>query len=365
MSADPNPASAAATRRATSAAVRAERARARSDAQLSGAIAALFLPEGDRLDERTRLMLARVLNGIVAAIEADIRRHAARLLVGRGATDRAEAVLATGGDIANRLAQAGLLRDRALIDELLARVRHDLIADALPTAVAGPDEASLIVRLAGVPDTIVAAAATALLAAESRRRSANVSGIAGGSELPAELHHRIVWWIAAAIREAMGTSDRDTDRAIADAAQRSLAGHDEGERVDAVAVRLAVAVDARADELAGLLVEAIGDRQLAFFVAVIACALGVGHDAARAIVIEPDGERLWLALRALALDRPTIARIGLALADADPQRDLEAFADSLDDIAAVDPAEAAAALAPLSLDRDFRMAVAALARNPV
>ena len=365
MSVEPDSASAPRVQRTSSAAARAERARARADSRLSGAIADFFLPDGDRLDERTRLMLARVLNGIVAAIEADIRRHAARLLVGRGATDKAEAVLASGGAIADRLARAGLLRDRALIDELLARVRHDLIADALPTAVAGPDEASLIVRLAAVPDTIVAAAASALLAAESRRRSANVSGLAGGSELPAELHHRIVWWIAAGVREALGGVDRDTDRAIADAAQRSLAGHDEGERVDAVAMRLAVAVDARVDERAGLLVEAIGDRQLAFFVAVLACALGMGHDAARAIVIEPDGERLWLALRAIALDRPTIARIGLALADADPQRDLEAFADALDDIAAVDPGEAMAALAPLSLDRDFRAALAALARNPV
>ena len=364
MSVEPDPASASSARRSNNAAARAERARVRSDVRLSGAIADFFLPEGDRLDERTRLMLARVLNGIVTAIEADIRRHAARLLGGRGATARAEAVLVSSGSIADRLAQAGLLRDRALIDELLARVRHDLIADALPTAVAGPDEASLIVRLAGVPDTIVAAAAAALLVAESRRRSANATGLAGSSELPAELHHRIVWWIAAAIREALPMADRDTDRAIADAAQRSLAGHDEGERMDAVAMRLAMAVDARTDEIAGLLVEAIGDRQLAFFVAIIACALGIGHDAARAVVIEPDGERLWLVLRALALDRPTIARIGLALADADPRRDLEAFADSLDDIAAVDPDDAAAAIAPLSLDRDFRTALAALGRNP-
>lgn len=364
MSVEPEPVSAPKARRTSNAAARAERARARADARLSGAIADLFLPDDDRLDERTRLTLARVLGGIVAAIEADIRRHAARLLVGRGATDRAESVLASGGDIANRLARAGLLRDRALIEELLARVRQDLIADALPTAVAGPDEASLVVRLVSVPDTIVASAATALLAAESRRRGANVGGTAVGSELPAELHHRLVWWIAAGVRETLTDPDRDTDRAIADAAHRSLAGHDEGERVDAVAMRLAVAVDARPDELAGLLVEAIGDRQLSFFIAVLACALGIGHDAARAIVIEPDGERLWLALRAVALDRPTIARIGLALADADPHRDLDAFADALDEIVAVDPGEAAAALAPLALDRDFRAALDALKRTP-
>lgn len=361
---------------------RAERARLRAEERLEGTIADFFLDADARLDERTRLMLAHVLRGIIGAIEADIRRHAARLLAGIGEIARAESILTQGGAML-RLTRGGLLRDRDLMDELVARVRHDLIADALPTSgptsvstsTAGPDEASLLVRLAAVPDSIVASAANALLAAESRRRAANENGAIAGSDLPAELHHRLVWWVAAAVRDGLGDILKDagpasqvqggalSDRAITDAALRSLAAHDEGERPEAVASRLASAIDARPDELAMLLVESIGDRRLALFIAVLAKAIGVEFDQARAIVLEPEGERLWLALRAADLDRPTIARIGLALSDADPRRDIEGFADALDAIVAVPVEDARAVISPLALHRDFRAALRALSRS--
>ncbi|KQN09044.1 hypothetical protein ASE79_14425 [Sphingomonas sp. Leaf28] len=343
---------------------RAERARLRAETRLAGTIADFFLDADARLDDRTRLLLAQVLGAIVGAIEWDIRRHAARLLVGGGATRAGEAMLKAGaGTVLERLTRAGLLRDEDLMDELIARVRHDLIAASLPVEVAEPDEASLLVRLAGVPDSVVASAASALLAAESRRRVANEQGSVGGSELPAELHHRLVWWVAAAIRDGLKAAARDSDRAITDAAQRSLAAHDEGERPDAVATRLAAALDARPNELAAVLVESIGDRRLSLFVAVLAHALGIGFDQARAITLDPEGDRLWLALRALDMDRPTIARIGLALSEADPRRDIEAFADALDAIVSIGVEDARASIAPLALNRDFRMALRALART--
>ena len=342
----------------------AETARLRAETRLAGTIADFFLEADARLDDRTRLLLAHVLGAIVGAIEWDIRRHAARLLAGGGATPAAEALLKAGaGRVVARLTRAGLLRDEDLMDELIARVRLDLIAASLPLEVAEPDEASLLVRLAGVPDSVVASAASALLAAESRRRVANEHGAVGGSELPAELHHRLVWWVAAAIRDGLQGGTRESDRAITDAAQRSLAAHDEGERPDAVAMRLAAALDARPNELSAVLVESIGDRRLSLFVAVLAYALGIAFDQARAITLEPDGDRLWLGLRALDMDRPTIARIGLALSEADPRRDIEAFADALDAIVSVGVEDARASIAPLALNRDFRMALRALART--
>ena len=72
---------------------------------------------------------------------------------------------------------------------------------------------------------------------------------------------------------------------------------------------------------------------------------------------------VWLALRAAGLGRAAIARIALALADADPRRDIEAFADDLDGIVAVSAEAARAALAPLTLHQDLRLAIAALTRG--
>ena len=332
------------------AANRAAHARARADAWLLGAMDDFFLADDARLDEQSRVALARLLEETIAGIETELRRQTARLISARGRTAAAEALL-TGSAAAERLMRAGLLRDEGLIEALIAQVRHRLLAAALPVQVAGPDEASLLVRLAAVPDRVVAGAARALLAADSRE----------GVTLAAELQHRLVWWVAAAIRPA--APDADADRAIAEAATRSLGAHDEGEGASAAAMKLAAAIDARPDELAPLLLESLGDRRLSLFVAVLARAIGLDWEQAQALVLEPEGERLWLALRAAQLDRPTIARIALALSDADPRRDIEAFADELDRIAAIDPAEARLALAPETLDRDFRVAIRALARS--
>ena len=259
-----------------------------------------------------------------------------------------------------------MLRDRLLIDELLAQVRCDLIAERLSPAAATPEQASLLVRLAEVDDGVVAAAARALLSAETRRRAAAEQGGVVTGILPAERHHQLVWWVAAAIREAQVVAageDEGIDRAIVEAAQRNLAAHDEGQRPEAAAVRLAAAIDARAHEVGELLVETLGDRRLLLFAAVLARAVDLDFEGARAVVLEPEGDRLWLALRAAGLDRSTIARIALALADADPRRDIEAFADDLDAIAAVSPEAARAGLAPLTLHHDLRLAIAALTRE--
>jgi hypothetical protein len=346
------------TEHAMSATLRATGAWARADARLADAIVDLFLPDTSRLDDRVRSMVTTTLAALVAQIETDLRRHAARVLVGRGDPARAEAMLGRG-DVFARLARAGLLRDVDLIDELLARVRTDLMADALPGTAAASDVPGLLVRLTVVPDTVVAKSASALLGAQNRRRSATDTDTIESAALPAEIQHRLVWRIAAALRDA---DDPHTDQAIAQAALRSLAAYDEGDRPESVAMRLAIAIDARPAERAPLLLETLGDRNLTLFAAVLAHALAMDHDQLRAMIVDPEGERLWLALRALALDRATIAEIALALSEADPRRDIEAFADRLDAVADVPPDEAAAALAPFALDRDFRAAMTALAR---
>ena len=347
-------------------AARARQLGALADARLSGAIADFFLGDDSRLDERTRFDLGRILAAVVQGIEIEIRRHGGRVLSARGADPQAERLLRGHEDVVRRLSRAGLLRDRQLMDELIAQVRCDRIAAALPPTAATREQASLLVRLAEVDDGVVAASARALLSAETRRRAATELGGVPAAMLPAELHHHLVWWVAASIREgqvALAGEDAAVDRAIVEAAQRSLAAHDEGQRPEAIATRLAAAIDARTDELGDLLVDALGDRRLLLFVAVLGRAVDLDFTCARAIVLEPEGDRLWLALRAADCDRPTIARIALALADADPRRDIERFADDLDGIAAISREAAQSALAPLTLHHDLRLAIDALARE--
>jgi hypothetical protein len=338
---------------------RAAAAARHGDRRLAEAIDDFFLADDSRLDDRTRAALSATLTAMVAVVEHDLRQRAVTLLAG---VDPALIQrIDSGAPVLDRLVGSGLLRDLDLMRELIARTRQDLLVDLLPALP--PDEigsASLLARLAGSADAWVADAALTMMAAESRRRGLIDSNRLERTELPAELHHRLVWWVAAAIREQLGPSN--ADRMIVEAALRALADHDEGDRLESAAMRLAATIDPQPAELATVLRHALGDRRVALVIALLGHALGVDYATMRQIVLD-GGEQLWLALRGAGLDRATVARIGLSLCEADPRRDVEAFADQLEAIAAVTPDEARGALAPLRLHPDFRAAMAELEKR--
>ncbi|RYD95562.1 MAG: DUF2336 domain-containing protein, partial [Sphingomonadales bacterium] len=328
---------------------RAAAAEVRAYRGLTVAIEDFFLPEDARLDERTRSGLSGLLRGLVETVEGEVREHAVRLLHGRGES-RLVVALNDPTSIFARLGQSGLLRDPDLMVELIARVRQELLGAALPMhAPDDPERPSLINRFVQHPDRVVASGAMAVLIAESRRRTSPDAGQFTRTDLPAELHHRLVWWVAAALRERVGEGGDALDHALSEAAQRSLAAYDEGDRLEATAMRFAAAIDAQPQELSGLLVESLADRRIVLFIALLGHALGAPYTLARDIVLDPGAERLWLALRALDLRREAIAQIGYALCEADPRRDLEDFADTLDTITQVSAQAAREALAPLKL----------------
>ncbi|MDF2387503.1 DUF2336 domain-containing protein [Nostoc ellipsosporum NOK] len=342
---------------------RAAAAELRAYRGLMVAVEDFFLPEEARLDEHSRAGLAALLRGLVETVEGEIREHAVRLLTGRGEAELVGALIEPDTAVLARLWSSGLLRDGELMAELIARVRQEMLGTALPmSAPDDPERPSLINRFVQHPDRVVAASAMAVLIAESRRRTSPEVG-QFQTELPAELHHKLVWWTAAALREGVEGINEALDRALCDAAQRSLAAYDEGDRLEAAAMRFAAAIDAQPGELSGMLVESLGDRRVVLFIALLAHAMGVPYALARDLVLDPAAERLWLALRALEIGREGVAQIGYALSEADPRRDLEKFADTLDTIAAIAPAEARNALAPLRLDPDYRAARIALQRG--
>lgn len=350
---------------ANSAFTRAAAADLRAEQRLRHKIGDLFLPDEARLSDRARSAAHAVLAGIVAAAEAELRREAARLLAARGARALADQIFG-GEPVLGRLAGTGLLRDPELMDELIARVELDLLSQALPPFVPEPERLDLMAVLTGSPDDEVATAAVALVGAENRRRAANGGATIARGELSAELHQRLLWWVAAVIREQSPDLDgmADRDRALTEATLRSLAAHDEGDRPEAAAARLAEAIDPRPDELADLLVATVNEGRLTLFAALVARAATVEYEQVRRLMIDPGADLLPLLLRVVGVERTVIARIGVALAEADVRRDLEQLADKIEWVEAHDPETARTALAPLALHRDFRAAVRALSQEP-
>jgi hypothetical protein len=346
---------------------RAAAAESRARRRHAGIADDFFLPDDIRLDERTRAALDHLLRALVQAVETPLRTHGAKALTTRHEHALAETLEASPGVYA-RLVRSGVLHDPDLMVELLARVRQEQIAALVPAQTSDePERGSLLTRFSQHPDRRLADQAHAVLVAESRRRAEFDQAERQGTDLPAELHHRLVWWAAAALRElnatAAGESLPHLDLALCEAAKLALTTHDEGERLEAASLRFASAIDPQPDELADLAIEALGDRRITLFVALLAHALGVAYDAMRDIVFDPDSDRLWLVLRALDMDRTTIARIGHALCEADPRRDLEVFADMIDAIVAIDAGVARSSMAPLRLPADYRAAMQAIERG--
>lgn len=322
--------------------VRVARAVAQDASRIDAAIQDFFLGEDDRLDDRVRVRMAALLAGAVEGIEEAILAYAAR-----------QTGTALSAGVHDRLVASGLLRDHDLGQHLIGQSRLSLMAEALAAGVPQSERSDLLVRLCSVRDGVVASAASALLAAINRARSG------GADPLPAAVHARLVWWVAAALHER----SHDGARALVEGATRSLDAHDEAATVRALAHRLILAIDARPEEVGGLLIEALADARPVLFVAALAHAARLAVDDALTITLDPPGERLWVVLRALDLDRATIARIGLLLCEGDSRRDVEGFAEQLDAIMAVDPAAADEAVGLLRLPADFRDAQRALVRS--
>ncbi|WP_267433629.1 DUF2336 domain-containing protein [Sphingomonas sp. GM_Shp_1] len=329
-------------------------ARMRAAARRQGAVADLRLDDDSRLTDRIRFEVAARLNALVETTAADLLHQAERLRA-EDDGERDPVAPPSPAEAIARMRRAGLLHAPDLVAELVAQVRQQMLAEALPMENMAGDAPSLLVRLIEAPDRIVAASARAVLAAEGRARMVEADGEA--IALPGAVRRNLVWTVAAALRQG---DDAGLDRALAQAAERVLAAHGEAEGPGAAVLRLAEAIDARPAELPDLLLESLSDRQLGLFIALLAHATGIEHEELRDIVLEPEGDRLWLVLRSLDLGRAAVARIGLALSEADGRRDVDGFAEALDAIMAIPAADARRAIATLGLPRAFRDAMARL-----
>jgi uncharacterized protein (DUF2336 family) len=137
------------------------------------------------------------------------------------------------------------------------------------------------------------------------------------TELDAEAQHLLVWAVAAALRvylvERQQVGEPEADLAVAGTASALLAAYDEGERVDAVAFRLAsrLARSGRLDD--GLVARAMAEGNLPLFLAALAVRSGLDQESVWEIFSAPGGEGAAMILRAAGLARDQAASTLLRL----------------------------------------------------
>jgi Uncharacterised protein conserved in bacteria (DUF2336) len=324
-------------------------------ARVAAALADLALPEALRLSDRQRNLVASLLASLVRSTEDELRAALAGAFPDPAREPLRAALTSAYVEIALPILTAQpSIPDPALMAALLRRAEEHRLHRS-----AGADNA-LLLDLTGDRDEAVAAGAMALLIAQSGRHDAFQEPLIGRGELSAELAHRLVWTVAAALRlyaiGRHGVDPAEADAAVADAAARLLAGHDEGESIDARCLRLVRRLrDAgRLDD--DFVARALSDGGLPLFLAAVAARAGVDSASAWELVSEPSGRGPALLLRAAAIGRGAAARILLALAaeEADTARRLDQF-DSIGE------PEARGLLGLWRADPGYRAALAGLA----
>lgn len=337
----------------------AERA-ARGGRRRLASMVDLFLPDTMRLSDYQRATVRRFMARLVGTIERDIRQR----LTEAHAEHFSEDLLVLLGSEHSAIAlpvleRARALRDPELVALLIARVEEHRITERLRKVAAANGEASaLIEALMADSDPILSGAAERLLVAESRRCYIFEDRALPRSDLPADLHYRLLWCVTAALRDFMvRTHDVEpglADSILTDVGTIALAEYDESEILEAAAMALAQLLGVRGWLDDQLLQAACTEARLALLIAMLAVRAGMDFDGVREMLLLPNGDQLLLLLKALDVGRETAAVILFAM-DKDDR-----FVNAMISFDTLDRERAAAAIRPWRIHPGYRAALSAL-----
>jgi uncharacterized protein (DUF2336 family) len=221
-------------------------------------------------------------------------------------------------------------------------------------------ELPLLIELVRDEDALVAEHAMAILIAQSRRFDSFSEPAAARTELPAELEHRLVWRVAAALRhyivEVHGFDPVLADDLIVAAADRLLASYDEGDALEARAARLARRLREQGRLTDAFIETALVEGSFALFVAGLGTRTSLSHSSAWEILFDPKGRGAVYLLKAAGVERSHAGSILLHLASSEDE--VPARLDLFD---VTETEEAHAALRLWQMDPAYREAIAELA----
>ncbi len=266
----------------------------------------LLLPDQARLTEWQRLTAAALLTRLIHGLEDGMRVRLAIRFEDHEALHAAlsSAHVAIALPILER---AQVLRDPELSNVLVRRVEEHRYWKA--HAPPGADD--YLFELVRDADEAVAAEAMELVIARSRRFDRFQEPAMGQVELPAELQHKLVWMVAAALRHYIVQQHgvASVDAAIEETAGVLLAAYDEGATLEARAVRLAQRLHAAGRLDGETLSRILSEGMLPFFIAGVSALCALDYAAAWEVLADPRGRGPALLLKAAGVEREAAAAI--------------------------------------------------------
>src|SRR4051812_8045493 len=203
--------------------------------RLSTVRADFFLDSTTRLTEQERALMTAMLHCLVGDVADEIR---SALPKGWAAANDESNL-----DVIETLTRSRLLDEPALMALLLRRADEERITTGA-RARSGRHDARILQGLVSHENGAVSAAAMALILARGRRRDRFGQCLVMFDDLPLLSATALVYAIAAALRpELAARGAAVADRALGDAAENVLAGHDVAHGVDALTAELARLLD--------------------------------------------------------------------------------------------------------------------------
>ena len=270
----------------------------------------LLLPDSARLTEWQRLTAAGLLTRLIRSIEDAMRVPLAAHYADHESLNAA-LTSAHVPIVLPILERAGALGDHDLFTVLVRRVEEHRFWKAYGQGAAE----DLLVELVRDPDAELAADAMELVIARSRRFDRFQEPVLGHIDLPAELQHKLVWLVAAALRHYLVQQHglRSVDAAIEAAANDFIARYDEGRGLEAVAARVVRRLQQGGRLDGSFLARTLSEGLLPLFIAGAGALAGLDHAAAWEVLSDPRGRGPALLLRATAISRDEVAAILLLL----------------------------------------------------
>lgn len=325
-----------------------------ADARLTAAINDLFLPDFVRPTDSQRAAMANMLDKLITDLDQTLR---AGLVARLG--DAAPPVLGVARIPIVRpiFDRAGVLRDRELVALLLSRVEEHRIRQTI-RRVAEIHPVPAPQAALGIAPEIEAV----LQLAENRRTDRHGEPSLSTEDLPADLLHRLVWWGAAALRDYLERSTpldpARRDEALSAVVSNLLATHDEGQTLEAAAMRAALALGQGDD----ILFELFRAGRFSLFVAKLAVRARIEFAPAFMLAADPGIGALAVLLRAVEASTQVAAPILLQMAAINRLSEAK-LEERVNDFLDLDLGAAQDSVRAWRLDRAFRHAIADIGRE--
>ena len=327
-------------------------------------LTALMQPQKLRLTEIERTVIRRLYKNLVENVEGELR---ARLLARTDLPDVPEFRASLGAAhvaIAWPIfVRSGFPDDRELADILVQRAKSYGVMRNLRQNVVMAENSRLD-ALTEHGDPEIAREAMKLLIAESRINDRFDDPRLGRADLPQSVEHRLVWTVAAALRDygqqVHGLDGWSLDEPITGAATAMLTEQGESLPVDVIAMELASRLDRAGLLDEGLLVETLNSARLKLYVAMLAVRAGTTFDIAWEMAVMPDAPSHMVLLRSIDTERSAASHLLVTMARAVLRNEREA-----DEVAAVwievfdiaTPDAIADAMRPWRLEHAYRSAI--------